>query len=103
VKPYSSYEKTANLIFPPLSSFWYFHSPVKVSQQKCPLYIYVVIIAAILLCLLRTDLRFAVKQGSGSLLLYSGDGTAEAPSHLQKCVSARLLSRQVEPEGVDLL
>lgn len=47
------------------------------------------------------DLWLAIKQGSGSLLLFSGDGTAGALSHLQEGISAWPLPRQVEPEGMD--
>lgn len=49
------------------------------------------------------DLWLAVKQGSGSLLLFSGDGTVGAPSCLQESVHAGPLPRQVEPEGMDEL
>lgn len=51
---------------------------MKASQQRRPLYIYLVIMAGILLSPLRTALGLAVEQGSGSLPCFRGDVAARA-------------------------
>lgn len=102
MKASSSYEKRANLIFPPLSSFQLFCSPVKASQQKCLLYIYLVFVAGPLLSFLRMDLGFPVKQGSGPWLCSPGL-LWQGSSCLQKGFPAQLLPRWVRPKGMGVL
>lgn len=102
MRPSSSYEKMANLIFPPLSSLQFFCSPVKASQQKCPLYICLVIVAGTLLSLLRMDQG---AQANKALVLgcCSQRCSGRGSSPLQRASPAQLFPRWVQPKGMGVL